>query len=215
MTVLKSLIVWLERRWVLNGKISCTYPTCREDFVSVCLYGEELLVIPLYCPPLIMAIELNGRRRAHPLLSTTKTPQNCSNHEELIDTSIREALTMGVVSEALADTLSNVPPLSVDVKKSNGKHRLIFNAMFINDYMLVQKIQVFSTSQGRSGDFRSIPVGIRLGYLSRVLPYWNSSWILSLLGLFLERKVLLLVVLSFWSVLSLGLGCGTVYYSLF
>jgi len=66
---------------------------------------------------------------------------NCSNHEEFIDTSIREALIMGVVSEASADTLNNISPLNVDVKKSNGKRRLIFNAMFINDYMLVQKFK--------------------------------------------------------------------------
>ena len=104
---------------------------------------------------------------------------NCSNHEEFIDTSIREALIMGVVSEASADTLNNISPLNVDVKKSNGKRRLIFNAMFINDYMLVQKfkypqlhtMKLTTFLEGRSGDFRSIPVGIRLGYFPSFLPY--------------------------------------------
>ena len=70
-----------------------------------------------------------------------KNSPNCSNHEEFIDTSIREALSMGVVSEASADTLSNVSSLNVDAKRSNGKRRLIFNAMFIHDYMSVQKFK--------------------------------------------------------------------------
>ena len=48
---------------------------------------------------------------------------------------------MGVVFEASANTLSNVSPLNVDVKKSNGKRRLIFNAIFINDDMSVQKFK--------------------------------------------------------------------------
>ena len=66
---------------------------------------------------------------------------NCMNHEEFIDTSISEALNMGVVCEASAASLSNVSPLNVDVKKSNGKRRLIFNAMFINGYMSVRKFK--------------------------------------------------------------------------
>ena len=48
---------------------------------------------------------------------------------------------MGVVAEVSGDTLNNVSPLNVDVKKSNGKRRLIFNAMFINDHMSVNKFK--------------------------------------------------------------------------
>ena len=57
---------------------------------------------------------------------------NCVNHVEFIDISIRDALAMGVICETSRENLHNISPLNVDVKKSNGKCRLIFNVMFIN-----------------------------------------------------------------------------------
>ena len=48
---------------------------------------------------------------------------------------------MGVVREVTRDQLHNVLPLNVNVKKSNDKLRLIFNAMFINDYMSIPKFK--------------------------------------------------------------------------
>ena len=48
---------------------------------------------------------------------------------------------MGVVREVTRDQLHNVLPLNVNVKKSNGKLRLIFNVMFINDYMSIPKFK--------------------------------------------------------------------------
>ena len=65
--------------------------------------------------------------------------KNCENYKEFISKSIEEALSMGVVREVTRDQLHNVLPLKVNVKKSNGKLRLIFNVMFINDYMSIPK----------------------------------------------------------------------------
>jgi hypothetical protein len=48
---------------------------------------------------------------------------------------------MGVVEETSRESLHNISPLNVDVKKSNGKERLIFNAIHINRYMSVQKFK--------------------------------------------------------------------------
>ena len=48
---------------------------------------------------------------------------------------------MGVVCETSRENLNNISPLNVDVKKSNGKRRLIFNAMFINMFMNVPKFK--------------------------------------------------------------------------
>ena len=45
---------------------------------------------------------------------------------------------MGVICETSREYLNNISPLNVDVKKSNGKQRLIFNAMFINSFMAVR-----------------------------------------------------------------------------
>jgi hypothetical protein len=42
---------------------------------------------------------------------------------------------------SVVSVLDNVLPLNVNVKKSNGKLRLIFNAMFINDYMSIPKFK--------------------------------------------------------------------------
>ena len=66
---------------------------------------------------------------------------NCANHVEFIDSSIKDALAMGVVCETSRENLNNISPLNVDVKKSNGKRRLIFNAMFINMFMNVPKFK--------------------------------------------------------------------------
>ena len=85
--------------------------------------------------------QIQWNEKGSPPTKHFKNSPNCSNHEGFIDTSIREALSMGVVAEASVDTLSNVSPLNVDVKKSNGKRRLIFNAMFINDHMSVNKFK--------------------------------------------------------------------------
>ena len=66
---------------------------------------------------------------------------NCVNHVGFIDSSIKDALVMGVVCETSRENLNNISPLNVDVKKSNGKRRLIFNATFINMFMNVPKIK--------------------------------------------------------------------------
>ena len=63
---------------------------------------------------------------------------NCANHLEFINSSIAEAQAMGVICETSREYLNNISPLNVDVKKSNGKQRLIFNAMFINSFMAVR-----------------------------------------------------------------------------
>jgi hypothetical protein len=41
------------------------------------------------------------------------------------------------VQETRREHIHNVLPLNVNVKKNNGKLRLIFNAMFINQFMVV------------------------------------------------------------------------------
>ena len=66
---------------------------------------------------------------------------NCKNHIEFIDNSILDAVNKGVVHETSREFLHNISPLNVDVKKSNGKRRLIFNSMFINSYMQVPKFK--------------------------------------------------------------------------
>ena len=66
---------------------------------------------------------------------------NCVNHVEFIDSSIKDALAMGVVCEKSRENLNNISPLNVDVKKSNGKRRCIFNTMFINMLMDVPNFE--------------------------------------------------------------------------
>ena len=67
--------------------------------------------------------------------------KNCENYKEFISKSIEGALSMVVVREVTRDQLHNVLPLNVNVKKSNGKLRLIYNVMFINDYMSIPKFK--------------------------------------------------------------------------
>lgn len=86
---------------------------------------------------------------------------NCVNHVEFIDTSIQDALTMGVICETSRESLHNISPLNVDVKKSNGKCRLIFNAMFINTFMKVPKFKY--PQLYREG--REIFLGSQYGYV--------------------------------------------------
>ena len=66
---------------------------------------------------------------------------NCVNYKEFISESIEETLSMGDVREVTRDQLHNVLPLNVNVKKSNDKLRLIYNAMFINDYVSIPKFK--------------------------------------------------------------------------
>ena len=72
-----------------------------------------------------------------PPQSEQKNSKNCENHTEFITKSVEEALLLGVVQETSREHIHNVLPLNVNVKKNNGKLRLIFNAMFINQFMVV------------------------------------------------------------------------------
>ncbi len=69
--------------------------------------------------------------------SEQKNSKNCLNHADFITKSVDEDLLLGVVQETSKDHIHNVLPLNVNVKKNNGKLRLIFNAMFINQFMVV------------------------------------------------------------------------------
>lgn len=94
----------------------------------------------------VLSVITNGYRiqwneHGAPPPSHARNSPNCENHSDFIDSSISDALKMGVVVETSVDKLNNVSPLNVDVKKSNGKRRLIFNAMFINSYMASNKFK--------------------------------------------------------------------------
>ena len=72
-----------------------------------------------------------------PPQSEQKNSKNCENHTKFITKSVDESLHLGVVQETSKEHIHNVLPLNVNVKKNNGKLRLIFNAMFINQFMVV------------------------------------------------------------------------------
>ena len=72
-----------------------------------------------------------------PPLSEQKNSKNCLKHIDFITKSVEEALLLGVVQETSKEHIHNVLPLNVNVKKNNGKLRLTFNAMFINQFMVV------------------------------------------------------------------------------
>ena len=57
--------------------------------------------------------------------------------DDVITKSVEEALLLGVVQETNEDHIHHVLPLNVNIKKNNGKLRLIFNTMFINQFMVV------------------------------------------------------------------------------
>jgi hypothetical protein len=69
--------------------------------------------------------------------SEQKNSKNCLNHIDFIGKSVEETLLLGVVKETNKEHIHNVLPLNVNVKKNNGKLRLIFNVMFINQFMVV------------------------------------------------------------------------------
>ena len=68
---------------------------------------------------------------------TQKNSKNCLNYTDFITKSIEEALLLGVVQETSKEYIHNLSPLNVNVKNNNGKPRLIFNVMFINQFMVV------------------------------------------------------------------------------
>jgi hypothetical protein len=76
-----------------------------------------------------------------PLPTFQKNSPNCFQHVDFITKSICEAESMGVIVETTREFLNNVSPLNVDIKKSNGKRRLIFNAMKINLFMSTPKFK--------------------------------------------------------------------------
>jgi hypothetical protein len=66
-----------------------------------------------------------------------KNSKNCFNHTEFITKSVDEVLLLGVVQETSKEHIHNVLPLNVNVKKNNSQLRLIFNAMFTNQFRVV------------------------------------------------------------------------------
>ena len=92
--------------------------------------------------PLVLSVIQHGYRiqwkdSIPPPPSEQKNSKNCFNHTDFITKSVDEALLLGVVQETSKEHIHNVLPLNVNVKKNNGKLRLIFNAMFINQFMVV------------------------------------------------------------------------------
>jgi hypothetical protein len=80
--------------------------------------------------------EYSGKTPLHPL-QVKRIQKNCSNHTDFITKSVDEDLLLGVVQETSKEHTHNVLPLNVNVKKKNGKLRLILNVMFINQFMVV------------------------------------------------------------------------------
>jgi hypothetical protein len=92
--------------------------------------------------PFVLSVIQHGYRiqwkdSTPPPPSEQKNSKNCLNHAVFITKSVDEALLLGVVQETSKEHIHNVLPLNVNVKKNNGKLRLIFNAMFINQFMVV------------------------------------------------------------------------------
>jgi hypothetical protein len=69
--------------------------------------------------------------------SEQKNSKNCLNHTDCITKSVDKVLLLGVVQETSKEHIHNVLPLNVNVKKNNGKLRLILYVMFINQFMVV------------------------------------------------------------------------------
>ncbi len=82
--------------------------SCRVDSNPISIYGGEQRTTPLFY-----------------LLFT-----------DFITKSVDEVLLLGVVQETSKEHFHNVLPLNVNIKKNNGKLRLIFNTMFINQFMV-------------------------------------------------------------------------------
>ncbi len=91
----------------------------------------------LFYPSSNMGTGYSGHDSIPPPQSEQKNSKNCENHTKFITKSLEEALLLGVVQETSREHIHNVLPLNVNVKKSNGKLGLIFNAMFINQFMVV------------------------------------------------------------------------------
>ncbi len=70
-------------------------------------------------------------------LKSTKEFKDFLNHTNFITKSVDEGLLLDVVQETSKDHIHNVLSLNVNVKKNNGKLRLVFNTMFINQFLVV------------------------------------------------------------------------------
>ena len=102
--------------------------------------------INLWCrttiDPFVLSVIQHGYRiqwnnSTPPPQSEQKNSKNCVNHIDFITKSVEETLLLGVVQETSKEHIHNVLPLNVNVKKNNGSLRLIFDAMFINQFMVV------------------------------------------------------------------------------
>ena len=78
--------------------------------------------------------------------SEQKNSKNYLHHTDFITKSVDEVLLLGVMQETSKEHIHNVLPLNVNVKKNNGKLRLIFNVMFINQFMVVTYLQIPATT---------------------------------------------------------------------
>ncbi len=92
--------------------------------------------------PFVLSVIQHGYRiqwkdSIPPPPSEQNNSKNCFNHTDFITKSVNETLLLGVVQETNKEHIHNVVPLNVNVKKNNGKSRLIFNAMFINQFMVI------------------------------------------------------------------------------
>ena len=92
--------------------------------------------------PFILSVIQHGYRiqwkdSTPPPQSEQMNSKNYLNHIDFITKSVEEDLLLGVVQETSKEHIHNVLPLNVNVKMNNGKLRLIFNEMFINQFMVV------------------------------------------------------------------------------
>ena len=76
---------------------------------------------------------------------------NCQNHRTFISGAVADMLAMGVVRKRTLEQVHTCLPLNVDVKKSNGKLRLIFDGRYVNIYMLRKHFKMEALhAQGRT-----------------------------------------------------------------
>jgi hypothetical protein len=119
-----------------------------------------------------------------------KNSKHCLNHVDFIAKSVEEGILLGVVEETNKEYIHNVLPLNVNVKKNNGKLRLIFNVMFINQFMVVPTFkypqlhkegrEIFGNSSWAYGTDIS-----KAFYHIEIDPNYQKYF-----GIFLERKIL-------------------------
>ena len=87
---------------------------------------------------------------------------NCQNHRTFISGAVADMLAMGVVRKRTLEQVHTCLPLNVDVKKSNGKLRLIFDGRYVNIYMLRKHFKMEALhAQGRT-----VFGGCRYGFIA-------------------------------------------------